>query len=339
VLLARRLVATAGPDFSTASAEAALSAVLTSAVTIVVEQTGGALADVTAPGSILGVRLRGVDAALWIEADLALAAVGRVVGAKAGLFVAARESDPVLHGALSAIVAEAARRAASEPPQVSSDPPTLGAALRVALTVFVDGKPYRAVVWAAPRVGTTAFPPRKPSLSAAELPVSLSVVAARCVVSRNDLATLAVGDVFVPDAWSATPAGAGLRGHVTVAAAAAERGARFSCSETGDLVLTRETEALSADPPSGAMADSTDTILENVLDAPVVVRIEVGTVTLTAREWTDLRPGDVIETGRRIAEPVVLRVAGREVARGELVDVDGEVGVRTRQIFGATEQT
>ena len=69
-----------------------------------------------------------------------------------------------------------------------------------------------------------------------------------------------------------------------------------------------------------------------VLDAPVVVRVEVGAVTLTAREWAAVRPGDVLETGVGLGEPVVLRVAGKEVARGELVSVDGELGVRILEL-------
>jgi flagellar motor switch/type III secretory pathway protein FliN len=76
---------------------------------------------------------------------------------------------------------------------------------------------------------------------------------------------------------------------------------------------------------SGALANA-------VLDAPVVVRVEVGAVTLSAREWAELRPGDVIETGRRIADVVSLRVGGREVARGELVNVEGQLGVRIREL-------
>jgi flagellar motor switch/type III secretory pathway protein FliN len=71
---------------------------------------------------------------------------------------------------------------------------------------------------------------------------------------------------------------------------------------------------------------------ETVLDTPLVVRVEIGTVTLLAREWAELQPGDVIETGRHLAEPVVLRVAGQEVAKGELVNVEGELGVRIREI-------
>mgnify|MGYP000459228911 CR=1 FL=1 len=46
--------------------------------------------------------------------------------------------------------------------------------------------------------------------------------------------------------------------------------------------------------------------------------------------------GDVITLARRVGEPVVLRVAGVEVARGELVEVEGEVGVRITQKTGGS---
>jgi flagellar motor switch/type III secretory pathway protein FliN len=69
-------------------------------------------------------------------------------------------------------------------------------------------------------------------------------------------------------------------------------------------------------------------------DALIVVRVELGQVSMTAREWAALRAGDIITTGRRIAERAVLRVAGREVARGELIDVDGELGVRIHELIG-----
>jgi len=44
----------------------------------------------------------------------------------------------------------------------------------------------------------------------------------------------------------------------------------------------------------------------------------------------------VVSLGKRIGEHVVLRVAGVEVARGELVDLDGEVGVRIVARSGET---
>jgi flagellar motor switch/type III secretory pathway protein FliN len=81
------------------------------------------------------------------------------------------------------------------------------------------------------------------------------------------------------------------------------------------------------------MADP-DPSLENlVAEAPVVVRLELCTVSLNAGEVAALRPGDVIETGSRLGQPVVLRVAGRAIARGDLVDVEGELGVRIRELL------
>ena len=79
---------------------------------------------------------------------------------------------------------------------------------------------------------------------------------------------------------------------------------------------------------SSASDSSVSSTVEVLADAPVVVRVEIGTASMTAREWAGLSAGDVIALGRPIAEPVILRVAGVEVARGELVQVDGEVGVR-----------
>ena len=86
------------------------------------------------------------------------------------------------------------------------------------------------------------------------------------------------------------------------------------------------------------MADENEATLQEIaLAAPVVVRVEIGSVTLPASEWAALRKGDVIETGHRITEPVVLRAGGQEIARGELVNVDGEVGVRIVERIGAAK--
>ena len=96
-----------------------------------------------------------------------------------------------------------------------------------------------------------------------------------------------------------------------------------------------ETSAMPAKGPNESENESdddrgrqADSLLAALGDAPVVVRVEIGVAQMPAREWAELGPGDVVALGRRIAEPVVLRVAGREVARGELVDLEGEVGVR-----------
>jgi type III secretion protein Q len=82
-----------------------------------------------------------------------------------------------------------------------------------------------------------------------------------------------------------------------------------------------------------ASANEAETLTDVLLETPVVVRVELGAVSMSAREWARLGPGDIIETAQRIAEPVVLRIAGREVGRGELVNVDGQVGVRIQKLY------
>ena len=68
-------------------------------------------------------------------------------------------------------------------------------------------------------------------------------------------------------------------------------------------------------------------------ELPVQITCEIGRVTLTAREILELRPGAVVPVGRPLAGPVDLTAGGRVMARGELVDVEGELGVRVTEII------
>jgi type III secretion system YscQ/HrcQ family protein len=68
-------------------------------------------------------------------------------------------------------------------------------------------------------------------------------------------------------------------------------------------------------------------------DAPLELSVELARFSLTLGELQRTQPGDVLITGRRIGEAVTLRVAGRAIAQGELVDVEGEIGVRITQFL------
>jgi flagellar motor switch protein FliN len=68
-------------------------------------------------------------------------------------------------------------------------------------------------------------------------------------------------------------------------------------------------------------------------DVPVTLSVELGRVSLTLSRLADLKPGDVIELGRHSREPVELTSGGRIVARGELVMIDTELGVRVTHVF------
>jgi flagellar motor switch/type III secretory pathway protein FliN len=118
---------------------------------------------------------------------------------------------------------------------------------------------------------------------------------------------------------------------VHLAAPSATVGLRAELVEDGRLVLRGEVEQLAdmhATEDRMGEVDDVDALVENVGAVPVIVRVEVGEATMAARDWATLGKGDVITLGRRVGDPVVLRVAGVPVATGELVEVEGEVGVR-----------
>ena len=71
----------------------------------------------------------------------------------------------------------------------------------------------------------------------------------------------------------------------------------------------------------------------DLLEAPLVaVDVQVGTASLTLREISELTGGQVIELDRRVGEPLDLYVDGRRLGRGELVDIEGELGVRLLEL-------
>jgi type III secretion system YscQ/HrcQ family protein len=69
------------------------------------------------------------------------------------------------------------------------------------------------------------------------------------------------------------------------------------------------------------------------LDVPVTLTVELGRVNLTLSRLADLKPGDVVELSRHSRAPVELTSNGRVVARGELILIDTELGVRVTSVF------
>ncbi len=63
-------------------------------------------------------------------------------------------------------------------------------------------------------------------------------------------------------------------------------------------------------------------------DIPIAVVVELGRVQLTADEVIRLRAGQLIELGRSPADPVDLVVNGKLLAKGELVEIEGALGVK-----------
>jgi type III secretion system YscQ/HrcQ family protein len=280
----------------------------------------------------LGARTLGIG----VSPDLATALLGRILGRAITLERPDATLDASLRGALAALAVEAARRVAREPVALSPGPlAEPGAA--VDLTVRVDGKPHAAYVLLGGS-GPSGIEAPATLAELGDIEVALPLVVAVSLATRAELARLRPGSAWLPGSGALVDARGFGRG--VLAAPNGDGGAPADLTADGQVVLREGRVALTPDEASarhGEMAEANgdDTLTDAVLEAPVVVRVELGTVSMPASDWAKLRPGDVIETGTRVAEPVVLRIAGRAVARGELVDVDGELGVRIRELVKA----
>ncbi|MFZ5441659.1 MAG: type III secretion system cytoplasmic ring protein SctQ [Myxococcota bacterium] len=69
-------------------------------------------------------------------------------------------------------------------------------------------------------------------------------------------------------------------------------------------------------------------------DIPLQIAVELGRVATTAEEVVALKVGHVFDLNRVAGEPLDLSVNGKVVARGELVEIDGNLGVRILSLAG-----
>jgi flagellar motor switch protein FliN len=90
--------------------------------------------------------------------------------------------------------------------------------------------------------------------------------------------------------------------------------------------------ALAADPGPGTGA------LDLLMDVKLAVSLRFGARQLLLREVLELSPGAVVELDRRVQEPVDLLLDGRLVARGEVVIIDGNYGLRVTDVSPLTAQ-
>jgi len=145
-------------------------------------------------------------------------------------------------------------------------------------------------------------PPRAPAF---ELSFDVPIVRGRCALPRASIAALKVRDVIT------------LEGPAFASAL--------------ELDLFGGVVGLAAKPSAVVAEVVTGYVRRDVSlpdDAHVELAVSLGTTRLSLRQVCDLARGQIISLGRPLAGPFELRVDGRLVGRGELVDVDGELAVR-----------
>ena len=108
--------------------------------------------------------------------------------------------------------------------------------------------------------------------------------------------------------------------HTDIATAAGE------APEAVDYVPFEATVA-----PGGAPADA-QAELDRLRDVPVDLAVEIGRTSMTIGETLALGPGSIVTLDRLAGEPVDLLVNGKPIARGEVVVIDEEFGLRITEV-------
>lgn len=323
--------------------------------------------DVAARTQSVWIELTLADAAglaaelsVWLELPLGFCEllIERTLGGDGalGMLSSGAAIDELRLGALAYLVARAC--AASGPrfrlqTLRSSAPPLTDAALvRVAVTIVCQGE-AAVLQFYAPALLLHDARATRPKLRALpELTLALSADAGFARVDLATLRSLRCGDVIVlqhtglwresEDCEFQGAIDVHVRGSATVLHCRLRDGRleveTIACSAEPAMTSGRRIPEPSSDSPSES--DGATETLERAgnadlaRDAPIEVALEIARFQVRLDELERVRPGDVLVTGRRVGEAVTLRAANQAFAEGELVDVEGELGVRITRILG-----
>jgi flagellar motor switch protein FliN len=97
-------------------------------------------------------------------------------------------------------------------------------------------------------------------------------------------------------------------------------------------------EQLSGDNADAVRAGGVESVadLRRLSAVPVELSVEIGRARMSVGETLELREGSVVTLDRMAGEPVDLLVNGTPIARGEVVVIDEQFGLRLTQVLTAS---
>lgn len=112
------------------------------------------------------------------------------------------------------------------------------------------------------------------------------------------------------------------------------RSAGRPADETGGPAAVAGLRSMPADEaaPARAVTEGRSRGIELLHGVDMEVTVEIGRTRMTVRELLDLAPGAVLELDRAAGSPADLLVNGRLIARGEVVVIDEDFGLRITEI-------
>lgn len=162
----------------------------------------------------------------------------------------------------------------------------------------------------------------------AALPVPLAIWFGAVRLALADLKGLAPGDVIFPDVAS------GADGALVTYGAWCNS-ARL---EPGAAVITAPRVPLAVQDGGLWMTESNGDVAEaaarDLGEVPVTLVFELGRSELPLDAVQGLAPGAIVPLGRTPGEAVEIIANGRRIGRGEIVEIEGELGVRVGRLFG-----
>lgn len=75
-----------------------------------------------------------------------------------------------------------------------------------------------------------------------------------------------------------------------------------------------------------------------IMDIPIELSVEVGRRKMPLRTLLNLTQGSIIELNKLASESLELKVNGKVVALGEVVEVNGNFGIRITEIIDVNER-
>jgi flagellar motor switch protein FliN/FliY len=88
------------------------------------------------------------------------------------------------------------------------------------------------------------------------------------------------------------------------------------------------------DPSAGTNGGATaESDLRRLSEVPMELSVEIGRTHMTVGETLDLRVGSIVALERQAGEAAELLVNGTPIARGEVVVVDEQYGLRVTEIL------
>ncbi len=166
-------------------------------------------------------------------------------------------------------------------------------------------------------------------------PLEEDITEALVADATADLPTADAGDELV-DALAADLDDAALTADDIAALIAAEEA--FDPPSAGVELAPRVEDVQLPELPR-VLAPITDVGgIDLLMDVPLQITVELGQATRTIRELLEIGQGSLLHLSRHAGEPVDVLVNGQAIAKGEVVVIDENFGIRVTEVVSPADR-